>query len=149
MTNREREKVLVVDDQRDIVDIIGFCLELEGYQVVTAFNGHEALGVARIEQPDLVLLDVMLPKENGYQVARYLREDERNGVIGKRMKILLLTARQTPEKAREEFLKSWSGADLLLYKPFDMDDLLVHVREALAEREPDRRWWRDEDALIA
>ena len=79
--------------QKDIVDTISFCLEQEGYEVLSAFNGPEALGMARIELPDLMVLDVMLPKENGYQVSRYIREDEKAGKIEKHIIILMLTAR--------------------------------------------------------
>lgn len=124
-------KVLVVDNQRDIVDTISFCLEEEGYEVLTAFDGHEALGVTRSEQPDLIVLDVMMPKENGYQVARYIREDEKAGKLSKRTQILLLTARTVEEKEREEFLQTWSGADGFMYKPFDLDELVGRVNQML------------------
>ena len=127
-------KVLVVDDQRDIVDTISFVLEQEGYQVLTAFNGHEALGVARIEQPDAIVMAVMLPKENGYQVARYIREDEKAGKLSKHVKILMLTARAVPEKEREEFLQTWSGADAFMYKPFDLDELVRRIGEMLRQQ---------------
>ena len=131
-----RGKVLIVDDQRDIVDTVSFVLEQEGYQVLTAFNGHEALGVARIEHPDAMVLDVMLPKENGYQVARYIREDEKAGKLPKRIKILMLTARAVPEKEREEFLQTWSGADAFMYKPFDLDELVQCVEDMLRQPAP-------------
>ena len=61
----DRKKVLVVDDKEDIVETVSFCLAEEGFDVVTAFDGSEALEVARREHPDLIVLDVMLPKENG------------------------------------------------------------------------------------
>ena len=128
-----KAKILVVDDQRDIVDTISFSLQQEGYEVLTAFDGLEALAVARAEQPDLIVLDVMLPKENGYQVARYLREDEREGKIAKRTKILMLTARTVPEKQREEFLQTWSGAEVFMYKPFDLDELVRQIGEMLSQ----------------
>lgn len=126
-------KVLVVDDQRDIVDTISFCLEQEGYEVLTAFNGHEALGIVRIEQPDLIVLDVMLPKENGYQVSRYIREDEKAGNIPKHTKILMVTARVIAEKEREDFLQTWSGADAFMYKPFDLEQLVDRINHMLQE----------------
>jgi DNA-binding response OmpR family regulator len=132
----DRRKVLVVDDQRDIVDTISICLQQEGYEVLTAFNGHEALGVARIEQPDLIVLDVMLPKENGYQVARYIREDEKAGRLPKRTRILMLTARVVSDKDREEFLQTWSGADAFMYKPFDLDELVSRAGELLGVPSP-------------
>lgn len=126
-------KILVVDDQRDIVETISFSLQQEGYEVLQAFDGEEALAVARAEQPDLIVLDVMLPKENGYQVARYLREDEKEGKLPKRTKILMLTARTVPQKEREEFLQTWSGAEVFMYKPFDLDELVRQVGEMLSQ----------------
>ena len=128
-----RAKILVVDDQKDIVDTVSFSLQQEGYEVLTAFDGQEALRIARTEQPDLIVLDVMLPKENGYQVARYLREDEKEGKLPKRTKILMLTARTVPEKQREEFLQTWSGAEVFMYKPFDLDELVRQVGEMLSQ----------------
>ncbi len=129
---QSKPRVLVVDDQRDIVETIGFCLEQEGCEVLTAYDGEEALAVARQAHPDVIVLDVMLPKENGYQVSRYLREDEKAGKLPKRARILMLTARTVPEKEREEFLQTWSGADAFMYKPFDMDELVRRVRTMLA-----------------
>ena len=122
-------KILVADDQSDIVDTISFRLEDEGYEVFTAFDGAQALDVTRREQPDIVVLDVMMPKENGYQVSRFIREDEKEGKLPKRTQILLLTARTILEKEREEFLQTWSGADAFMYKPFDMEDLVDRIGE--------------------
>ena len=121
-------KILVADDQSDIVDTISFRLEDEGYEVFTALDGAEALDVTRREeQPDILVLDVMMPKENGYQVSRYIREDEKAGKLPKRTQILLLTARTVPEK--EDFLQTWSGADAFVYKSFDMEDLVRRIGE--------------------
>lgn len=128
-----KKKVLVVDDQKDIVETIAFCLEQEGYEVITAYDGEEALKQARAEQPDLIILDVMLPKENGYQVARYLREDAQSGRITRQPSIIILTARTVDEKDREEFLQTWTGADEFMYKPFDIEVLTRRVSEILAE----------------
>ena len=122
-------KILVADDQSDIVDTIRFRLEDEGYEVFTALDGAEALDVTRREQPDIVVLDVMMPKENGYQVSRFIREDEREGKLPKRTQILLPTARTISEKEREEFLQTWSGADAFMYKPFDMEELVCRIGE--------------------
>jgi len=125
-------KILVVDDLKDIVETICFCLQQDGYEVFSAFDGQQALELARREQPDLMVLDVMLPKENGYQVSRFVREDERAGIIKKRTRILMLTARTVPEKEREEFLQTWSGADVFLYKPFDVDELVRRIGELMS-----------------
>jgi DNA-binding response OmpR family regulator len=124
-------KVLVVDDKKDIVETVSFCLAQEGLEVVMAFDGLQALEVARREEPDLIVLDVMLPKENGYQVARYLREDWQAGRLSKMPAILMLTARTVFDSQREEFLQTWSGADLFMYKPFDLDELVLRVKSLL------------------
>ena len=71
-----KTRVLVVDDEPDVIETIQFGLEMEGYNVTTAANGLEALGAIRVHVPDLVVLDVMLPGENGYRVAHLVREDE-------------------------------------------------------------------------
>jgi DNA-binding response OmpR family regulator len=134
--NDSTQRILVVDDKVDIVETVSFCLTQEGYEIFTAFDGQEALDVARREQPDAIILDVMLPRENGYQVARYLREDWQSGVLKKRPKILLLTARTVFDEQREDFLQTWSGADSFMYKPFDLDDLIDRVKTMLMKSEP-------------
>jgi DNA-binding response OmpR family regulator len=73
----------------------------------------------------------MLPRENGYQVARFLREDWKEGRLRKMPKILMLTARTVFDAQREEFLQTWSGADAFMYKPFDLDELMDRVRTML------------------
>lgn len=128
-------KILVVDDKKDIVETVTFCLAQEGFEVVTAFDGHQALEVARREQPDLIVLDVMLPKENGYQVARFLREDWQEGRLSKMPAILMLTARTVFDAQREEFLQTWSGADVFMYKPFDLEELAARVKSLLPREE--------------
>jgi two-component system alkaline phosphatase synthesis response regulator PhoP len=127
----EKKKILVVDDKEDIVETVSFCLGQEGFEVVTAFDGQQALEVARREQPDLIVLDVMLPKENGYQVARFLREDWQEKRLAKMPAILMLTARTVFDAQREEFLQTWSGADVFMYKPFDLDELTARVKSLL------------------
>ena len=82
-----------------------------------------------------MVLDVMLPKENGYQVSRYIREDEKAGKIEKHIIILMLTARAVTEKQREEFLQTWSGADAFMYKPFDLEELIEKIEQMLKHSE--------------
>lgn len=131
----ESKKILVVDDKEDIVETVSFCLAQEGFEVVTAFDGNQALEVARREHPDLIVLDVMLPKENGYQVARFLREDWQQGRLPRMPAILMLTARTVFDSEREEFLQTWSGADVFMYKPFDLDELAARVKSLLPRKE--------------
>lgn len=132
----EAAKILVVDDKKDIVETVSYCLCEEGFAVSTAFDGSDALDKARAEQPDLIVLDVMLPRENGYQVARYLREDRKEGRIAKRPRVLLLTARTVSDRQREDFLLTWSGADAVMYKPFDLEELVDCVKQLLSKTDP-------------
>lgn len=121
--------VLIVDDEPDIVETITYSLEKLGYSVLTASNGFEALGAARAEQPDVVILDVMLPKKNGYEVARLLREDEAHGRLMKPMKIIMLTARKPTSSEDAEFYATWAKADDYLYKPFELQGLISLVEK--------------------
>lgn len=116
--------VLVVDDEPDLVETIRLSLERAGYDVLTAYNGFEALGAARAEQPDVVILDVMLPKKNGYEVSRLLKEDEHNGRLLKPIKIIILTARRPKTADAADFYTTWARADDYLYKPFEMEGLI-------------------------
>lgn len=129
--SEKKAKILVVDDQPDIVETVSFCLEQEGYEVLTGSDGEQALSLARSEHPDLMILDVMMPKENGYQVSRFIREDEKEQNLEKRMVVMLLTARTVNEPEREEFILTWSGADRMLYKPFELEELVSEVANEL------------------
>jgi len=101
--------------------------------VETAQTGTEALGTARSFQPDVVLLDVMMPGENGYRVSRMLREDEARGVYPDGLAIVLLTARDlSSEPEREQMFKEFSRADRTIYKPFDLERVVREVAELTA-----------------
>ena len=127
--------ILVVDDEPDLVETIRFRLEQEGHQVLTAGDGLEALATARSAEPDLMVLDVMMPGENGYRVAHQLREDEAAGRIGRRIRIILLTARDLrSDPEREQTFMEFSQADLMLYKPFDLEELVARVEELLEKK---------------
>ncbi len=127
-----KKKVLIVDDEPDILEGIQFHLEQEGYEVFTAINGWEALGAVRALEPDLVLMDVMMPKENGYRVAKMIKEDIASSKISKNIPIIILTARKLDaQPEREKMFDEFSQADVVLYKPFDLDELGVKVGELL------------------
>jgi DNA-binding response OmpR family regulator len=133
-----KARILLVDDEPDIVETVQYVLESDDYEVITATNGVEALGTARIEQPDLVLLDVMLPKENGYRVAKLIREDEEAGLYSRPVRIILLTARDLSHDAeRERMFMEFSQADVMMYKPFDLDELLQQIATLLETGAPD------------
>ncbi len=118
------KKILVVDDEVDLVKTISFSLERMGYTVLVSHNGEDALNRARKESPDLILLDIMLPKLDGYKVCRLLKFDERY----KHIPILMLTAK-TQEKDRT--LGMETGADEYITKPFDVDELMEKVKSYL------------------
>ena len=122
------KKILVVDDEVDLVETIRFPLEMEGFHVLVSYNGEDALNQARKENPDLILLDIMLPKLDGYKVCRLLKFDERY----KHIPILMLTAK-TQEKDKQTGMET--GADEYITKPFDIDQLMEKVKTYLAKKE--------------
>ena len=122
------KKILLVDDEVDLVETVRFPLEMEGYHVLVSYNGEDALNQARKENPDLILLDLMLPKLDGYKVCRLLKFDERY----KHIPILMLTAK-TQEK--DKVLGMETGADEYITKPFEMDFLMEKVKEYLSKLE--------------
>ena len=113
------KKILVVDDESNIVDILRFNLQREGYEVVAAYDGQEGLDKARSESPDLILLDVMLPLMDGFQVCEELRKTDRLTPI------IMLTAR---EEERDRVMGLELGADDYVVKPFSVRELLARVR---------------------
>jgi DNA-binding response OmpR family regulator len=115
------QKILAVDDERLIVDSIKYGLQKEGYVVVAAYDGDQAITKARDEKPDLILLDVQLPRKDGWAVLREIRQTSR-------VPIIMLTARG--EEA-DKVLGLELGADDYLVKPFSMRELLARVRAAL------------------
>ncbi|MCD8048265.1 MAG: response regulator YycF [Clostridia bacterium] len=125
------KKILVVDDEKPIADILKFNLEKSGYEVLCAYDGEEGLKYALEEPVDLILLDVMLPKMEGFDVLKRVREK-------KSVPILMLTAR---EEEVDKILGLEWGADDYITKPFSMRELLARVkanlRRGTAEEMPD------------
>ncbi|MBQ7916532.1 MAG: response regulator transcription factor [Firmicutes bacterium] len=115
------EKILVVDDERSIVDILKFNLQKEGFQVFTGFDGQEALDMFEACTPDLILLDVMMPKLSGYDVCRKVREKSM-------VPIIMLTART---EEMDTVLGLELGADDYVTKPFGIRELMARVRANL------------------
>lgn len=115
-----RKTVLVIDDERDLVDILSFNLQREQYRVLTAFDGESALDVARRESPDLILLDLMLPGIDGLEVCRRLRADARTASIP----IVMLTAKGEETDA---VIGLAQGADDYVRKPFGVKELMARV----------------------
>ena len=113
------KKILVVEDERNIVDILTFNLTREGYDTLEALDGGLGLRLALDEDPDLILLDLMLPKMDGFEVCRRLREQ------GRATPIIMLTAR---EEETDKVLGLELGADDYITKPFSMRELLARVK---------------------
>lgn len=124
-------RVLLVDDEQDIVDTIKYSLELRGYVVDVAYDGLTALDMGRRGRYSIMILDVMLPGKNGYEVSRMLKEEMDAGQLDP-FKILLITARKLDNDLREDFVSTWSRADSCLYKPFDLEGLLAEMGKLLA-----------------
>lgn len=125
-------KILVVEDDPDLLETLKYNLKKESYSVVTAVDGEQALEAARKEKPDLIILDVMLPKLNGFEVCRILRKDMT-------VPILMLTAKAS-ETDRVVGLEI--GADDYVTKPFSMRELIARIRAMLrrtkiAEEQPE------------
>lgn len=120
-------KIMIVEDEPVVLDTLAQHLESEGYAVVTTLRGDEALELARREQPDLVLLDVMLPGMDGLSICRILRRESDMGII-------LLTARGSEV---DRVIGLDNGADDYVVKPFSLPELTARVRAAL-RRSPRR-----------
>lgn len=130
-------KVLVVDDDPDLRESLACLLEGVGYDVAEAADGYAALGAALMLRPDVVLLDVMMPRENGYRVARKLREAQAVGLLPEAVKIILVTARKLDhDPERESLFEQFAHPDLVVYKPFDVNGLLSAVATALTPADP-------------
>ncbi|GAB1368717.1 hypothetical protein MASR1M42_12670 [Azonexus hydrophilus] len=119
------KKVLIVDDEPNIVISLEFLVKKEGFTVAVAADGEEALAKVAEFSPDLILLDVMMPKKSGFEVCEALRADPaRSG-----LKIIMLTAKgRDTEMAKGLAL----GADAYMTKPFSTKDLIARIREVLA-----------------
>ncbi len=128
----EKEKtVLIVEDDPSILQLLSIWLEKEGLKTIQTTGVYEALGAVIVEEPDLVLMDIMLPQINGYQVSRFLKEAMDIGYLKKTIPVIVFTARKAASDQEEEFLKAWSRADAQLYKPLDIKDVLETVKKFL------------------
>jgi DNA-binding response OmpR family regulator len=119
------KRILVVDDEEDIVNIITFYLKNLGYESITASNGEEAIAKAKQEKPDLIILDVQMPKLNGFEVIKILKQDENLWSIP----IIILTGTHISEEDRKHGLKL--GASKYITKPFDSMALVNDIKELL------------------
>ena len=118
-------KILIVDDEVYILHILDFSLGAEGYEVITAADGEEAIDKARLEKPDLVVLDVMMPKVDGFEACRRLKNDPET----RELPVILLTAkgREVDRKMGIEV-----GADDYMVKPFSPSKLIQKIESFLS-----------------
>jgi two-component system response regulator VicR len=131
--------VLIVEDERAIVEILKFNLEREGYKTLEALDGETGLALARSGDPDLILLDVMLPKMNGFDICASLRRD------GSAVPIIMLTAR---EEETDKVFGLEAGADDYMTKPFSMRELMARVKANMRRRNLDYTEKPAEGSLI-
>ncbi|MCA1011799.1 response regulator YycF [Halobacillus halophilus] len=133
-------KILVVDDEKPIADILKFNLEKEGYEVVCAYDGDEAIQKADEEDPDLILLDIMLPNKDGNEVCREVRKNHN-------MPIIMLTAK---DAEIDKVLGLEMGADDYVTKPFSNRELIARVKANLRrqQQEPEESSQQPKDITI-
>lgn len=117
-------RILIVDDEPDLRSVLRFGLEAERFEVIEAADGEEGLKLACEQVPDLIVLDLMLPRMDGYKVCRALKFDDRY----RQIPVIILSARSGETDRR---LAMDLGADAFVTKPYDMKDLVSRVREQL------------------
>ncbi len=132
-------KLLIVDDEKDIVDLVAYNLEKEGYEVVKAYDGEGALRIARAKTPDLVILDLMLPGIQGLEVCRRLRRDPATSAVP----VIMLTAKGGEV---DKVLGLEVGADDYVTKPFSVKELVARVKAVL--RRTDARLPHEKTAVF-
>lgn len=128
MAKTKKKKILIVDDEEDIVNLLKIRLASKGFEVVAALNGKEALDKTKSERPDLLVLDVMMPPPNGFQVCHNLKNDPEF----RNMPIILLTAKTTES---DKFWGMESGADAYIPKPYNAEDLLEKINTLLKKND--------------
>ncbi|MHB0937312.1 MAG: response regulator transcription factor [Armatimonadota bacterium] len=124
----QQKKILAVDDERHIVRLIQVNLERAGYQVLTAFDGREALKKIEDEHPDLVVLDVMMPYMNGLETLKQIRANPKT----RNLPVIMLTAKAQDQDVFQGYSY---GVDIYLTKPFNPVELLTFVKRIFTEME--------------
>lgn len=125
-------RILIAEDERDIRELIAFTLEFGGFQVIAVTNGQEAVELARQHRPDLIILDVRMPKMTGYEACRILKSQEETRAIP----VVFLSAKGQEAEIRQGME---AGADAYILKPFAPDELIQQVRAILDRRTPTPR----------
>ena len=126
IVNAADKTVLAVDDDKDILALVQYALRSEGYRVLIARDGEQALKTVREQSPDLIVMDVMMPEISGFQVLRQIKEDEATQAIP----VIMLTAKDE----ESDILSGWlRGADLYMTKPFDPWELIANINRVFME----------------
>ena len=120
-----KNRVLIAEDEKPISDIIKFNLEKEGYEIITAYDGEDALKKALNEQLELIILDIMLPSMDGFEICKRVREKSS-------VPIIMVTAK---EEEVDKILGLELGADDYITKPFSIEELLARIRSALRKQQ--------------
>ncbi|TBR19964.1 response regulator transcription factor [bacterium] len=119
-----KEKILIVDDEKDIVKMLDYNLKKEGYRTVLVYDGEDALSFAKKEHPDIILLDLMLPGIDGLEVCKALKKEEKTSLIP----IIMLTAKT---QEADKVIGLELGADDYMTKPFGLKELLARIKAVL------------------
>jgi two-component system phosphate regulon response regulator PhoB len=120
-------KILIVEDDRDIVEMVEYNLQEEGYVTISALNGEDGVNLARSEQPDLIILDIMLPVIDGFEVCRALKRDDKTVHIP----IIILSAKS---QETDKVVGLELGADDYVTKPFSPRELIARIRAIMMRR---------------
>ena len=126
------KKILIIDDEKDFIDTLAERLAAKGFKIIEAFNGKDGLEKAHTEKPDMILLDIIMPEMNGYDVCRKLKLDESY----KNIPIIMLTAKFQPNDV--DFGKEM-GADAYLTKPLELTALSHKINALLRLRKKNRK----------
>ena len=121
--------ILVIDDESDLVELLKYNLAKEGYNVEFAFNGFDGIKIAEVVKPDIIILDLMLPDINGYEVCKRIKQDSRLSGVP----VIFLSAKQ---EEVDKILGFEAGAEDYIIKPFSVNELLARVRAILKRMPP-------------
>jgi DNA-binding response OmpR family regulator len=122
----DKKKILLIDDEVDLVDLVKIRLELRGYYIIPLYTSKRTMEVVKREKPDLVLLDIMMPDKDGYQVSKELRANKDT----RHIPIILFTAKPEQKDSIKTGSKS-ASADGYILKPFDLDELVKKIEGQL------------------
>jgi len=121
----EKKKILIVDDEKDMITVLKKWLEIKGFKVISAFNGTEAITLARKEKPDIMVLDICLPDIDGGEVARELK----NYPETENIPIIFLTALLSKDEENKD--SHMTGGNIMLAKPYNINEILAVINKQL------------------